>query len=712
MKRLDRDEVRRGSRLEEIIPALTGQALPKPNGRAEPAVICPFHDDQQPSLRINIEKQVWHCDPCNIGGDVFSFVERYQQTDFAGALRWLAERAGLEREPPKQPKADRKNRSRREVATYDYRDEKGALLFQAVRYSPKDFRQRRPDGTRGWIWNLNGVRRVLYRLHDLQGKEDVVIVEGEKDADALWAIGIPATCNVGGAGRWLDEYSQQLGAAGCKRVVVSPDNDDLGRQHAERVAANCSKAIPVKVLTLPNVPEKGDVSDYLARHTAVELRALLTAAPLYQQQQLARPPEQADLRADDEAAEREARDATREIRIAEEMERERARREARRRLDAEARGGVTAPEILTLRERLARPRQSTQYRINSWQPCGSRVVLAAQFKSGKTTLIGELVRSLVDGDPWLGRDTVTPIAGTVALIDTEMSPAQLDDWLRVRGISHDDRVLVVPLRGQAATLDLLDSETRALWVTRLRAHGVAYLIVDCLRPILDALGLDEHRDVGRWLVALDALLVEAGIPECCVVQHMGHMGERSRGDSRLRDWPDVEWRLVRQDDDPASPRFLTAYGRDVDMAESQLTYDPQTRTLTIAGGSRQDVRTRPVLDAILDVLAASPPMSGRAIKKALADSDGAKAIDTALRYGVEHGEIVAADGPRRAKLYRPVSQCPPVSPECPNDTASECPVPLIERDTRTLIPGAEAALSHRDTGQPFYFDGDPFGDRS
>jgi hypothetical protein len=68
-------------------------------------------------------------------------------------------------------------------------------------------------------------------------------------------------------------------------------------------------------------------------------------------------------------------------------------------------------------------------------------------------------------------------------------------------------------------------------------------------------------------VAIDELLLEAGIDEALVVHHMGHSGERARGDSRLRDWPDVEWRLMRQDDDPASPRFLTAYGRDIDVPE-------------------------------------------------------------------------------------------------------------------------------------------------
>src|SRR6185295_16578040 len=134
---------------------------------------------------------------------------------------------------------------------------------------------------------------------------------------------------------------------------------------------------------------------------------------------------------------------------------------------------------------------------------------------------------------------------------------------------------------------------------------VSYIVVDCLRPILDALGLDEHSDSGRFLVALDALLFEANISECLLVHHMGHVGERSRGDSRLRDWPDVEWRLVRQDSDPASARFLTAYGRDVDVPENQLHFDAATRHLTVAGGTRRDAKSTVTLTDVLNVLAGS-----------------------------------------------------------------------------------------------------------
>jgi putative DNA primase/helicase len=163
------------------------------------------------------------------------------------------------------------------TATYDYTDERGALLYQCVRYAPKDFRQRRPDGAGGWQWNLNGTRRVLYRLPELIANPDkpVFIVEGEKDADNLARLGLLATTNVGGANNWRDEYAESLRG---RHVVIVPDNDDVGRKHARRVAQSAQQvAASVKILELPNLPAKGDVSDWLNaggnRDTLLELAA-------------------------------------------------------------------------------------------------------------------------------------------------------------------------------------------------------------------------------------------------------------------------------------------------------------------------------------------------------------------------------------------------------------------------------------------------------
>ena len=191
------------------------------------------------------------------------------------------------------------------------------------------------------------------------------------------------------------------------------------------------------------------------------------------------------------------------------LEREKAagriRRDAKKAIEAEERGPVTLPKIATLRERLALPQQETPWRIHNWQPQGSRVICAAQFKTGKTTLMGNTIRSLVDGDKFLGRDPVIPVSGKVGLLDIEMGERQLDGWLGEQSIKNDDRVIVIPMRGRAASFDILDPAIRSEWAARLRELSVDYLILDCLRPVLDALGLDEKTEAGRFLVPFDAL---------------------------------------------------------------------------------------------------------------------------------------------------------------------------------------------------------------
>ena len=129
-----------------------------------------------------------------------------------------------------------------------------------------------------------GVRSVLYRLPQLLGavraRRRIYVVEGEKDADGLEQIGLAATCNAGGAGKWSLEYSETLRGAD---VVILPDNDPPGRQHGAKVANMlCGIAASVKVVELPELPLKGDVSDWLdLGHTREELEALAEKAPIW-----------------------------------------------------------------------------------------------------------------------------------------------------------------------------------------------------------------------------------------------------------------------------------------------------------------------------------------------------------------------------------------------------------------------------------------------
>jgi len=155
------------------------------------------------------------------------------------------------------------------VATYPYTDENGALLYEVLRYKPKGFSQRRPDGGK----KLDGVRRVLYRLPEVRKAIDecrsIYICEGEKDCDALNERFLTATCNAMGAGKWLDDYSQSLNGAD---VIICPDTDKAGEAHLQIVAeALTGIASSIKVLRLPKrKPDDKDAFDWFAAGGTVD----------------------------------------------------------------------------------------------------------------------------------------------------------------------------------------------------------------------------------------------------------------------------------------------------------------------------------------------------------------------------------------------------------------------------------------------------------
>lgn len=189
---------------------------------------CPIHRGQRNSFAVDPATGRWCChSDCGRGGDMIELEMALTGTDFNTAKAEVFRIVGRSVVPT--------GTRPREVATYDYRDEGGRLLFQSVRMEPKDFRQRRPKGTGGWVWNLKGVRLVLYRLQELAKRttETVFICEGERDVESLERPGLLAICNPMGAGKWRAEYSEAIRG---RSVVILPDNDGPGRVHALAVA--------------------------------------------------------------------------------------------------------------------------------------------------------------------------------------------------------------------------------------------------------------------------------------------------------------------------------------------------------------------------------------------------------------------------------------------------------------------------------------------
>lgn len=249
--------------------------------------LCPAHDDRRRSLGIAVGRdgKVLLC--CGAGCPV---------EDIVGKLGLAMQDLWPSNGEATCPAPPARTPGRRIASTYDYQDETGVLRFQVVRWEPKRFSQRRPVGHGEWARTLSGglfrrqangvwqlmpdgetasgsdvrlepVRPLLYRLPELLAADPtdpVLIPEGEKDVEALRALGLVATTNPMGAGKgkWRKDYAEWLRG---RRVVVLPDNDAPGRAHAATVLASLQGvAEAAAVLALPDLPPKGDVSDWLA----------------------------------------------------------------------------------------------------------------------------------------------------------------------------------------------------------------------------------------------------------------------------------------------------------------------------------------------------------------------------------------------------------------------------------------------------------------
>lgn len=224
---------------------------------------CPFCGGTD-RFRVQPDMGLWWCRQCSESehwSTAPDYVMRRDAVTFRDALKTL----GLA-----EPEPD----------TWDYHDADGTVIYQVVRFEKqgeKHYYQRTPNSRGDWVKGLNGVTPTLYRLPDVlraaAAGETIYIAEGEKCADALRRLGLTATTNSGGAGKWRPSFNVYL--RGASAVVVCEDNDEPGRTHATNVALSARRIVPdTRVIRFPDLPKGGDVADWLAAgHTRDDLDA-------------------------------------------------------------------------------------------------------------------------------------------------------------------------------------------------------------------------------------------------------------------------------------------------------------------------------------------------------------------------------------------------------------------------------------------------------
>jgi hypothetical protein len=351
--------------------------------------------------------------------------------------------------------------------------------------------------------------------------------------------------------------------------------------------------------------------------------------------------------------------------VKEELHRLKVRQTAQELLKAENEPPAPPFDAGTLGEILARP-PDPPMRVDGLIPWDSSALVVAARKTGKTTLDLNLTRCLLTGDDFLGRFPVRPIEGIVGILNFEVSAAMLGRWADEHGIDRE-RFYMVNLRGRRNPFT--HPHDRTVLAADLQARGVESLICDPFGRAYPGKSQNDPGEVGAWLVDLDKFARgEVGAKDVILSAHAGWNGERTRGSSALEDWADVILTMTRDTDDD-SQRFLKAEGRDVDLPEDQLVFDPGNRTLSLAGtGSRKKGKDdRKLVDlAVLVVRAAhkQPGIGTADMVKAIRGMDDAptfhdRDVSKAARKAAELGHlrlVVGGPGKKTSHFTTPLSE--------------------------------------------------------
>jgi hypothetical protein len=369
--------------------------------------------------------------------------------------------------------------------------------------------------------------------------------------------------------------------------------------------------------------------------------------------------------------------------VLQELRRLRVRHEAQKRHDGERRAQSHLPpfDAGTLEEMMARPTEPP-FRVQDLMPSDGSTLVPAFRKTGKTTFLLNLALALLTGEDFLGRFGVRPIDGSLAVLNLEVSGRTIAQWAGEVGVPAN-RLFIVNLRGRRNPF--AHDEDREELAMLLRKRDVEALMVDPFVRAYTGKSQNDPSEVGAWLADLDRFARgDVGATDLVLSTHTGWEGERSRGSSALEDWPDSVITLVK---DSAQARYMHAFGRDVDVEEDRLEYDPATRRLTLAGsGSRKAATKARLVEELIPlcvgIVEGKPGVNGSGIEKQLRNNrvvfqrgDERKALAAA----VERGLLDVQPGKGTAKNYHTPGRLPKLPQDLPAGRPQSLPNPSLLR---------------------------------
>lgn len=522
------------------------------------------------SKSIDLEKGTWYDHETNEGGGVSDLIKL--ETGGAKIEPWMAENLGITLTPRANKTEELKPISARKVkAVYPYVNAYGEIVYEVIRFEPKDFRQRRLENGKH-VWNLQGVTPLPYNLPAIleHPRKTIFLVEGEKDVEALKQLGLLASCNSGGAKKWTQELN--LHFAG-RKIIVLPDNDEAGRNHAKVLIDQlASIAQEVRVLELPELKEKGDVSDWIAQGgTKEQLVQLAKSAPLAK--------------------------------------------------DYQAPVNPPRLRILTLKEIAELP--PVTWLVNSLIPKHSLAMIYGEPGGGKTFTALDIALTVAHGTQWHGHDVAKGQVFYVAGEGVGGFRKRIGAWHQHHELEEQAPFYLIPkavnLLDDAEIEDLLQT----IEATRDPELPVAMVVFDTVARCM--IGGDENsaQDMGKAVKNMDKVRELIG----CAVLPIHHSGKDSnrgaRGSTALIGAVDVSVRVERdadrvllttekqKDAEPLNPmQFKTL---SVELAAGPLSLESETSLVLELSDQPADIvarkklsgQQRLILDALHDALSSA-----------------------------------------------------------------------------------------------------------
>ncbi|HHT9117104.1 MAG TPA: AAA family ATPase [Candidatus Hypogeohydataceae bacterium YC38] len=604
-----------GDFYRSYLPSLKG------NGGIETKALCPFHDDNTPSLSINLKNGLWRCFACGAKGDAFTFRQKFENITFKDALEKTGREVGVEEN----------NGRGRIVATYNYTDTTGKVLYRKHRIEPgpggrgKTFKFEHEENDK-WV-SGRGYEAVPYNLPALAKATYAIVVEGEGKVDLLkgWGL-ISISLDSGASSPWRDSYLPYFEG---KKIAILPDNDDPGRAYAQKIAqALYGKVSGLRIVELPGLEEAGDVVDWQKKgHTKEELITLVKETPPWS------PP----------------------VREGEEVPGDTPKMPENFGKMRFVPIGKTSPEShfwtpIPLVE-LQATQDTTTWLWHGFVARGSSTLLSALWKAGKTTLLSHLLKTMSQGGNLAGQEVVK---GSALIITEERK----GHWLRRReSLSLDGNIDLIsrPFKGKPSWPEWSKFISHVDKLLESKQYDL--IVIDTLAPLWP---VEKENDVGEVTRGVMPLLqwCDKGV-SLLLLHHFrkgdGTEAQASRGSGSLTALVDIvlEFRRFDYTRKEDTRRVMEGWSRYEETPLEVVLELSEGRYVTL--GSKVESREADRQRVILGILPTdSPGYTVEEVKGQLVEGVriGTRGVRQALEELYKDGAVLRGGEGKKADPYR------------------------------------------------------------